>query len=138
MKKLKSIIRALTIWAWRDTIAENKKLVGFYNEIVSEVGHDRIIKEYRVRGVLLADECNRRKDAEELLNGLEVDRFKGSIYAIEVNARANEEAASRATEARDIAWSQGVAAGLRLALSYLPNAQEQTTARTAPAQKPED
>ena len=51
--------------------------------------------------------------------------FAPSIHAIEINARANEEAASRATESRDIAWSQGVAAGLRLALSYLPNVQAQ-------------
>lgn len=51
--------------------------------------------------------------------------FAPAINAIEIKARANEEAASRATEARDIAWSQGVAAGLRLALSELPNAQAQ-------------
>jgi hypothetical protein len=55
-------------------------------------------------------------------------KFTSGINAIEINARANEEAADRATEARDIAWSQGVAAGLRLALSYLPNVQAQRIA----------
>ena len=44
--------------------AEVKKLTGFYNEIVVECGHDRIVREYRQRGELLRDEANRRKEAE--------------------------------------------------------------------------
>ena len=49
--------------------AEVKKLTGFYNEIVVECGHDRIVREYRQRGELLRDEANRRKEAEaELAN----------------------------------------------------------------------
>jgi hypothetical protein len=52
-------------------------------------------------------------------------KIRSAINAIEINARANEEAAGRATEARDISWSNGVAVGLRLALSFMPNVQAQ-------------
>ncbi len=45
--------------------AENKKLTGFYKEIVAEIGHDQIIKEYRGRGNLLAEETRWRKEADE-------------------------------------------------------------------------
>lgn len=60
------------------------------------------------------------RDNSRLLDG-----FTPSINAIELNAQANEEASNRATEAKDIAWSQGVAAGLRLARSFLPNVEAQ-------------
>jgi len=55
-------------------------------------------------------------------------KYMQIINAIEIKARANDEAASRATEAWDISWCLVVAAGLRLALSVLPNDPSSETA----------
>jgi hypothetical protein len=54
--------------------AERDKLVGFYNEILMEFGHDRVVTAYRERGELLSQEANRRKDAEAELAAVKKER----------------------------------------------------------------
>lgn len=53
---------------------ERSKLMGFYNEIVAAIGHDRILREYDQRGELLRDEAHRRKDAEVDLAAMTASR----------------------------------------------------------------
>lgn len=63
-----------TLKAERDALkAEVEKLLGFYGEIVAEIGHDCILKEYRQRGELLRDETRLRKEYQE-----SADYFKAS------------------------------------------------------------
>ena len=59
--------------------AEVAKLIGFYNEIVAECGHDLIVREYRQRGELLRDETNWRKKAEA---ELATEREKAERYRL--------------------------------------------------------
>lgn len=67
---------------------ERNKLAGFYDEIVSSIGHDRIINEYNQRGRMLAEEANWRKEAESERDQLraEVAEWK-SAHASELSKR---------------------------------------------------
>lgn len=66
--------------AYAPLIAELEQLRGFYDEIVSEVGHDRIINEHRQRGRMLSEEANWRKEAEAELARVAKERDEAYEY----------------------------------------------------------